>query len=238
MLAIQFPSSPIDARTPSPPTSFHADYYTSAPLLAPPPVNKRRAGPPKLSLQITSETRRTFSKSSIPPVSAGPLSPTSLSTQRNTQFNARRDSAPTSFSAAPIEQASSRTNGSNKKRRMGARTVGFAEGVEVIGYSVRWEDKQPQRVEEESSSSSSSEDDEEEVRARKVGGNLRGLEQMEALKLGRGSSRGYNWRMKMLNSRSSIPTTTDEVTEPMSATLGTSTGGVGFGFGSGIGRFS
>jgi len=237
MLAIQFPSSPIDARTPSPPTSHHADYYSSAPLLAPPPINKRRAGPPKLSLQITSETRRTFSKSSIPQVSAGPLSPTSLSTQRNTQFNARRDSAPTSFSAAPIELGVSRTNGNNKKRRVGARTVGFAEGVEVIGYSVRWEDQQPQQVEEESSSSSSSED-EEEVMARKVGGNLKGLEQMEALKSGRGSSRGYNWRMKVLNSRSSIPSTTDEVPEPMSATTSTRTGGVGFGFGGGIGRFS
>ncbi|CUS15087.1 unnamed protein product [Tuber aestivum] len=238
MLAVHFPSSPIDARTPSPPTSYRPDYYTSGPLLQPPPVNKRRAGPPKLSLQITNETCRTFSKSSIPPISAGPLSPTSLSTQRNTQFNARRDSAPTSFSAAPTEAGISRTNGSNKKRRTGARTVGFAEGVEVIGYSVRWEDQQPQQVEEESSSSSSSEDDEEEVRARKVGGNLRGLEQMEALKLGRGSSRGYNWRMKMLNARSSVPTTTVEVPEPMSATTSTSTGGVGFGFGGGIGRFS
>ncbi|RPA91636.1 hypothetical protein L873DRAFT_1819031 [Choiromyces venosus 120613-1] len=237
MLAVHFPSSPIDARTPSPPTSLHADYYTSAPLLAPAPVNKRRVAPPKLSLQITSETRRTFSKSSIPPVSAGPLSPTSLSTQRNTQFNARRDSAPTSFSAAPIEMGASRMNGNSKKRKAGARAVGFAEGVEVIGYSVRWEDQQMQ-VEEESSSSSSSEDDEEEAMARKVGGNLRGLKQMEALKLGRGSSRGYNWRMKMLNSRSSVATTTDEVPEPMSATTRTSTGGVGFGFGSGIGRFS
>jgi len=108
----------------------------------------------------------------------------------------------------------------------------------VIGYSVRWEDQQPQQVEEESSSSSSSEDDEEEVMARKVGGNLRGLEQMEALKLGRGSSRGYNWRMKMLNSKSSIPSTTHEVPEPMSATTSTSTGSVRFGFGGGIGRFS
>ncbi|KAL0638831.1 hypothetical protein Q9L58_002060 [Maublancomyces gigas] len=97
MLAIHLPTSPISESPrgfsfPSAP-SVHQQHFSLVPL----PIQKKPAARPKLSLKITADDKRTFgSKSSgsssflKAPLTAGPLSPTTLTTMRNTQFNARR----------------------------------------------------------------------------------------------------------------------------------------------------